>query len=161
MDLLDNGGGGGGGISRNLKNDDKRRLAASLELLSRRLNVAEGMITECEASLEQLHNQKITVESDLHQRSTKLSAEIKQQTKRRITLELFGIPYEDDNLTEKQLFNREKTALWFNYPCENKSMYSKMMASVTRDMAERMFTLCRETSQLVNGSFLVRQSREG
>ena len=118
-------------------------------MLKRRLDVAQNMIEECESKLDILHNKKRSVETDLHKSSTILSAEIRQQTKRRITLELFGIAYEDDILTEKQLFNREKPALWF---------YEK---SVTRDIATKMFELCREHGQMTNGTFLVRKSREG
>ena len=125
------------------------RLVASEELLASRLNVALMMIKDCDASLDRLHRDKVSIEGELQKSSNEYSDEVRQQTRRRIVLEIRGVQYEDDRLTEQQLFNRENQSLWF------------YRNSVTRDMATQMFELCREHGQITNGTFLVRSSREG
>ena len=125
------------------------RLVASEELLKNRREVALLMIQSCDCALERLHKDKVGIEGELQKSSNDYSDEVRQQTRRRIVLELYGVQYEDDQLTEQQLFNRENQSLWF---------YRK---SVTRDMATQMFDLCREHGQITNGTFLVRSSREG
>ncbi len=107
------------------------------------------MIAECEVNLEKLHTKKSNVENNLHNSTAKFSDEIRQQTKRRITLELLSIPYEDDQLTEQQLINRENTEQWF------------FRDNVTRDQATEMFEACRSHLTLPNGTFLVRSSSDG